>query len=285
MIEKNVPTLRQNSQRSGSRHRAKASPSGPNLKITIEYDGAGYSGWQVQNKHQVGRKSQKPTVQATIEKVLRRILQEKIRLIGSGRTDAGVHALAQVANFHTKSSISLRRLQWALNGNLPEDITITAIEQVGPGFHSRFSAKSKIYRYLILNRGYPSALLRNRVYFCHVPLDIALMRRQAKILVGKHDFKAFCASGSGAKDTIRQIKKITIKRIAANSGDLSLIAIDIEADGFLYNMVRNIAGTLLEIGRGRFPAGSMKKILLSKNRKLAGPALAAHGLSLLEVKY
>jgi len=246
----------------------------------------------VQNGVKAPGKKRKPTIQETIEKVLRKILQEDIKIIGSGRTDAGVHAWAQTANFNAKSNISPRRLQWALNGNLPEDIVITGIEKSKLDFHSRFSARSKLYRYSILNRGYPSALLRDKVYFCHTPLDVALMSREAKALIGRHDFRSFCASGSGAKDTIRRIKKLVIKRIPANcqlpttsSKDRSLVVIDIEADGFLYNMVRNIAGTLIEIGRGRFPKGSLRRILEAKDRKAAGPALPACGLSLLEVRY
>jgi len=265
----------------------------PNLKVTIEYDGSNYAGWQIQNSPRLTvHSSEKRTIQATIEKTLRKILQEKVRLIASGRTDAGVHALAQVANFKTKNKMPLQKLQWALNGNLPQDIVITKIEKVSADFHSRFSAKSKVYRYLILNRGYPSALLRDRVYFCRYPLDIKLMRKEAKWLLGKHDFKSFCASGSSARDTVRRVKKIVIKRIptshelqATNATDNSLIVIDIEADGFLYNMVRNITGTLIDIGRGRLPRGSVRHILIGRNRKLAGVTLPACGLSLVEVKY
>jgi tRNA pseudouridine38-40 synthase len=213
-------------------------------------------------------------------------------LIVSGRTDAGVHALGQVANFKTNSGISLKKLRWALNGLLPEDIVISKVEEVSPHFHSRFDARSRVYRYAILNRNYPAALLKNRVYFYPYPLDIRLMRRQARTLLGRHDFAAFCASGSGAKDTTRTIKRISIKRESFGQGPLTyglngslLLVVDIEADGFLYNMVRNIVGTLIEIGRGRFPAGSLRKILLSRNRKLAGPNVPARGLYLLKVTY
>jgi len=250
-----------------------------NLKIIIEYDGTAYCGWQVQNS------SRKRSIQETIEKALRKILQENIKIIASGRTDAGVHARAQVANFKTKSKISTDKLQAALNGNLPKDIVITAIEEVASGFHSRFNAKSKLYRYIILNRSYPSALLKDKVYFFRYPLNVALMREEAKALLGKHDFKAFCASSSSAKDTVRRIKKIVVKSLPADSKDGSRIVIDIEANGFLYNMVRNITGALVEAGRGKFPKGSLKRILAGKDRKLAGPALPACGLSLVQVKY
>jgi tRNA pseudouridine38-40 synthase len=269
-------------------------PSGRNLKLEIEYDGTNYCGWQVQRSHHVTKSQshQLKSIQEIIEKILQKILQEKIRLIASGRTDAGVHALAQVANFKTHSDIAPEKLQKALNGLLPDDISISKIQEVVQDFHSRFRAKSKIYRYTILNRVHPSALLRNMVYFYPYPLDVNLMRKEARCLIGKHDFKAFCASGSDAKDTARTIKRITIKKLTYHLSPItyrlrepSLIVIEIEADGFLYNMVRNIVGTLIEIGRGRFPEGCLKRILQSRNRKLAGPIVPAKGLCLLEVKY
>jgi tRNA pseudouridine38-40 synthase len=264
-----------------------------NLKLTIEYDGTNYCGWQIQSR------CPSKSIQEIIEGVLRKILQEKIHLIVSGRTDAGVHAQAQVANFKTNSNISLEKLQKALNGLLPSDISISRIEEAAVDFHSRFAAKSKVYRYSILNRKFPSALLRNRVYFYPYPLDIKLMRQEARCLLGRHDFKSFCASDSGTKDTIRTIKKITIRKTnyglstmpACRTGrdyrinNGPLIIIDIEGDGFLYNMARNIVGSLMEIGGGRFPKGSLKKILNSKDRKLAGPTVPACGLCLLKVKY
>ncbi|MFH1198847.1 MAG: tRNA pseudouridine(38-40) synthase TruA [Candidatus Omnitrophota bacterium] len=264
-----------------------------NIKLEIEYDGSGYVGWQIQNRPQTRDRrpetaDQRPqTIQDTIEKTLRKILQEKIQLIASGRTDSGVHAYGQAANFKTDSQISPERLQLALNGNLPHDIVITKIEDVAPKFNSRFSAKSKVYRYTILNRKYHSPLLRNTVYFCHYSLNVNLMRQEAKCLLGKHDFKAFCASGSRVKSTTRTIKNISIRKTfyPLYAKRYPLIIIDIEADGFLYNMVRNISGTLIMIGRGKFSKGSMQKILASKNRRLAGPTAAACGLALLKVNY
>jgi tRNA pseudouridine38-40 synthase len=245
-----------------------------NLKLKIEYDGSNYCGWQIQS-----RSSNKKSIQATLEKYLRKILQEKIRLVVSGRTDAGVHAKAQVANFNTNSEISLDKLQRALNGLLPQDIAITGIEEVPADFHSRFSAKSKIYRYTIVHRNYPSVFLRGYSYFYPYPLDIKLMKAEAKILLGKHDFKCFQAADKKDRSSLRTIKKLSIIKVN------DLLRIDIEADGFLYNMVRNIVGTLIEIGRGRFPRGYMNKLLVSRNRKLAGPTIPASGLSLIKVKY
>ncbi|MFA5311212.1 MAG: tRNA pseudouridine(38-40) synthase TruA [Candidatus Omnitrophota bacterium] len=244
-----------------------------NIRLEIEYDGSAYSGWQVQPKGR-GR-----TIQAVIEKTLRKILQEKIKLIASGRTDAGVHARAQVANFFTRSGMLLNRLKIAMNGLLPEDIKVTGLNEKGKNFHSRFGAKSKVYRYTILNRGYSSPLLRNTVYFYPHPLDVELMRKEALSLLGKHDFSAFCASRGREKNPVKTVKKLSVIK------KKDFVYINIEADGFLYNMARNIVGTLIEIGRGSLGAGSLKKILLSRKRALAGPNIPAKGLCLLEVKY
>jgi tRNA pseudouridine38-40 synthase len=254
-----------------------------NLKITLEYDGTRYFGWQTQRNEQ-------RTIQATVEKSLRTILSEKVRVIGSGRTDAGVHALAQVANFKTRSQIPLKKLRSAMNALLPKDIAVTGVEEAAPDFDACRNARSKTYRYVILNSLHRSGFLKERAAFCSFPLDAALMRRESRSLVGRHDFKAFCAGGSNAKTTVRTVKSITVKKIScgmlgAREKSSCLIAMDIEADGFLYNMVRNIVGSLIEAGRGRFPAGSLKKILSSKERRLAGPTAVACGLYLKKVTY
>jgi len=158
-----------------------------NIKLTLEYDGTNYAGWQVQvRKHR--------TIQETLEKALKRILRKKIKLTGSGRTDSGVHAKAQVANFKTNSTIPVGKLQRALNSSLPDDIVIVRIEEVGLDFHSRFDAKSKVYRYTILNRAYPSALLKDSVYFYPHMLNIKLMQDESRVLLGKHNFKSFRTS-------------------------------------------------------------------------------------------
>jgi len=220
-----------------------------NIKLTIEYDGTAYAGWQTQKNSK--------TVQQTIEDALRKLFKERIKIIGSGRTDAGVHALGQVANFSIKHAISTDNLQKALNSNLPKDIVVTSIKETGKNFHSRFDVKAKVYRYTILNRAYPSALLKDRVYFYPHKLDINLMKKMAKSLLGRHDFKRFCNSASITKDTVRTIKRIDIKRTKDG-----LVYIDIEADGFLYNMVRRIVGSLVN-----------------------GSTAPARGLCLIEVKY
>ena len=251
-----------------------------NFKLEIEYDGTHYHGWQVQNgkKARASYRSSQ-TIQQVLESVLKKILQENIKLTVAGRTDSGVHALSQVANFKSSSRIPLGKLHWAINCLLPQDIKVTRIRNIDLDFNSRFSAKSKLYRYTILNRKYSSALLANRVYFFHYHLDVGLMRREARVLLGRHNFTSFQASEIRQRNPLRTIKLIKITK------DKDFLYIDIQADSFLYNMVRSIAGTLLEIGRGRFPPGSMKNILKARNRKLAGPTLPAKGLCLLKVKY
>lgn len=252
-----------------------------NIKLIIEYDGTNYAGWQVQNG------SQKRTIQEIIEKALQEILQEKVKVIASGRTDAGVHALSQAANFKTRSRLSSIKIKEALNALLPEDIAIKRVSRADEDFNSCRSAKSKLYRYLILNSRLKSAFLCRHSWRVIHPLNLKLMQSEARVLRGRHDFKAFCASGSSAKTTTRTIKKISVKAISYQLSAVSypLLAIDIEADGFLYNMARNIAGTLVEIGRGRFRKGDLKKILLSRDRRQAGPKAPSRGLFLEKVRY
>ncbi|MDD5566344.1 MAG: tRNA pseudouridine(38-40) synthase TruA [Candidatus Omnitrophica bacterium] len=245
-----------------------------NIRLVIEYAGTHYCGWQTQT-----RNTKTPSIQSTVEKTLCKILREKIKLIGAGRTDAGVHALGQVANFHTRASLSTEKLQRALNALLPSDITIVSAKEVPLAFHSRFRAHSKHYRYTILNRAYRSCFIADVVYLYPVRLDVACMQREADALIGTHDFRAFQAAGTQKKATVRTIKRIKISK----QGDL--VYIDIEAGGFLYNMARNIVGTLIEIGRHKFPRGSVTRILKSKDRRCAGPTAPAHGLCLVKVKY
>ncbi len=248
-----------------------------NIRITLQYKGASFCGWQAQRIKSKGRRPN--TLQETIEKALKKILQEEVSVVGSGRTDAGVHAEAQVANFRTRSEIPLDKLARALNGVLPADISVSEVKEAKSKFHSRFDVRSKVYRYTILNQPYRSAFFKDTAYFFPHPLDLKRMRKEARLLLGRHDFKSFQASDKKDRSSVRRIKKLSIKKEAV------LIRIDIEADGFLYNMVRNIAGTLIEIGRGRFPEGSMKRILRSRDRAQAGPTLPAKGLCLMEVKY
>lgn len=243
-----------------------------NIKLTIEYDGTDYQGWQRQL-------NTRETLQEIIEEVLRGILQKKVSLIVSGRTDAGVHARGQEANFKTYTKIPLKKLKRALNSLLPDDIVVTRAQDIAWDFHARFAAKTKIYRYAIINQKYPSVFWRKFAYFVPFKLDFRLMQKEARALLGRHDFRCFQAAGRKAKDTVRTIKKIKVTKKG------SIIFIDIQANGFLYKMVRNIAGTLIEVGRGRKPQISIKKILNSRNRQFAGPTVASCGLCLLRVQY
>lgn len=243
-----------------------------NIKLLIEYDGTNYLGWQIQRRG--------PTIQGMIEEKLKLIAKEEIHLIGSGRTDAGVHAMAQVANFKTNTSIDVNSLKRALNSLLPKDILIKEVEEVEEGFHARKNSKSKIYEYFILNKKDSSVFIRQ--YSWHIPqkLNLVEMKRATEILIGEHDFSSFRSSGSFAKTSIRRIINAGWKR--SQSG---LLRFEIEANGFLRQMVRAIVGTLVEVGRGRIDAQGFREILESKNRKKAGSTAPAHGLFLKEVKY
>ncbi len=241
-----------------------------NIKITIQYNGKNYCGWQKQNNS--------PGIQGTIEKAIFDITGEEVKITGSGRTDAGVHALGQVANFKTNSQIPASRIPNALNAKLPKDISIVDAEEVDEDFHSRYSAKKKRYRYQIYNRPYRSPIYADTSYPVKYDLDIDKMKKAAKLFIGTHDFKGFMSSGSSVVDTIRTIYDIEVSK----SEDL--IIIEIEGNGFLYNMVRIIAGTLVDIGRGRIDT-DLSTIIESKSRSMAGHTAPAHGLFLKKVDY
>ncbi|MCD5397730.1 tRNA pseudouridine(38-40) synthase TruA [candidate division NPL-UPA2 bacterium] len=242
-----------------------------NIKLALEYDGENYHGWQ--------RQPRVVTIQGMIEEALAKILQEKVNLIGSGRTDAGVHARGQIANFKTKSYIPLKNLKAALNSLLPGDIIARRVALVSDDFHARYHAKSKIYCYTILNSPLLSPFSRKYAYFFPHSLDITAMKRAAKFLVGEHDFSSFRGTGTARENCLRKMKGLRI------STEKELVLLNMEANGFLYNMVRIIAGTLLEVGRGKIAAGEVKRILGAKDRRQAGPTLSAQGLCLLRVKY
>jgi len=246
-----------------------------NIKLTIEYDGTNYAGWQVQPNG--------TTIQQALEQAIAEIVQHEVSLTGSGRTDTGVHALGQVANFHTESEIPAERLVHAINSRLPDDIAIVAAEDAPAGFHARYSAKSKTYRYRVLNRRVRSPMMRNTAYLLQEAIELDKMKEAAECLAGRHDFAAFRTAGSAARTTVRNVMRLDIETTPRQDG--LLIDFYITADGFLYNMVRAIVGTLLDVGRGRFDAGDVKRILESKDRSLAGPTAPAHGLCLMEVHY
>jgi len=254
-----------------------------NIRITIEYDGTRFCGWQRQDApipqgYGAGRKRFR-TVQEEIEKAAKKLFGKKIKLIGAGRTDSGVHAEAQIANFKIDSILPLCNIKKGINSYLPDDIAVLSAEDAGPWFHARFDAKGKLYRYTILNRSVRSPLLKRYAAFVPYDLDVAAMKKAAKYFLGKKDFKSFQASDKKKKNSARTIKGLDVIRKG------HVIEICIQADGFLYNMVRNIAGTLLDVGRGRTEPDKVKDILSRKHRPAAGPTAPAKGLCLVKVFY
>ncbi len=243
-----------------------------NFKITIEYDGTSYHGWQ--------RQKNERTIQEEIEKALLTMTGKKTVLTASGRTDAGVHALGQVANFTCDTDLSPQAFQNGLNSLTKDDIVIISCDIVDENFHSRFDAKSKTYNYRILNRILPAAINRQYAWFIRKELDLDAIRHAARHIIGTHDFKAFEGTGSPRSHTKRRVFKADI-----SEQENGLIVFEIEADGFLRFMVRNITGTLVDVGLGKITTNDFKKILLSKNRSMAGATAPPHGLFLIKVKY
>ncbi len=245
-----------------------------NFKLTIEYDGTDFAGWQIQ-------KNGERTVQAEIKKACDSIFKADVTVIASGRTDSGVHAEGQVVHFHVQTRMKPAEIQKALNSCLPKDIAVLDVKNVPDSFHAQYDAKEKTYRYIVLNSKQRSAFLRNHVYHFTYPLNLAQMRKAAKVLVGRHDFKSFQAHDPlrADKDTIRTIKKLLIKK------DGDFVTIDITANGFLYKMVRNIVGTLLAVGTAQIPVEKMALILKGKDRSAAAATAPSHGLCLMRVKY
>ena len=241
-----------------------------NLKLIIEYDGTNYAGWQQQKKEK--------TVQETLKNAIENVVNEKITLHGAGRTDAGAHAIGQVANFKTKSKIPTSQLVHAINYYLPKDIVVKSVRKVSEMFHSRYSAKSKIYRYTILNSSTRSAINRNLCYHFNTDLNIEKMQKASKALIGKRDFSSF-KSKSNVINNVRTIKMLEIKKRG------QYLSFTIEADGFLYKMVRSIVGTLLEVGKGKMTIKEFNRVSKSGTRSLAGATVPAKGLCLLKVKY
>lgn len=242
-----------------------------NIKIEIEYDGTNYCGWQIQQNG--------ITVQEEITKALKKLTGKDITVHGSGRTDAGVHAKGQVASFILENNIPTDRLPLALNGKLPKDIVITDAVEVPMDFHARYSAIAKRYMYHIYESRYRSALLRNYSYHVYYKLNHEKMREAAKMLIGTHDFRAFMTSGSSVQDTVRTIYELDI----INEG--KSLYIYIKGDGFLYNMVRIIIGTLIEIGTGKMQISQIEKLFETKERTVAGQTAPPQGLFLDKVYY
>ena len=242
-----------------------------NIKLTIEYDGKDFNGWQKQPN--------KLNIQGNIEKVISEITKEEIELIGSGRTDAGVHAIGQVANFKTNSNIPIEKFAIAINSRLKKSIIIKKAEEVPERFHSRYNCKKKTYRYIINNSNMGSAIYRNLEYNIKMPLNLENMKKASKYFEGEHDFSAFKASGTSSKSSVRTIYSADVKK------ENERIIIELTGNGFLYNMVRIISGTLVEVGLGKIRPEEIEDIIDSKNRQMAGKTLPPYGLYLVEVNY
>ena len=239
------------------------------IKLLIEYDGTNYVGWQ---RQAAGR-----SIQDEIERVLSQILQETIIVAGAGRTDAGVHARAQVANFPTEGKLSLREIKGGLNGLLPEDIVVHGVEEVPPEFHARFSAKERVYTYRITR--VPTALMRKYAWTVPFILDVDRMKQAASAIVGSHDFRSFCKSDSEVVNHHCDIRN------ACWTEDGTLLILMISADRFLHGMVRALVGTMVDVGRGYNTLDEFSRILESHDRYEAGMAAPAKGLVLEKVLY
>lgn len=254
------------------------------IKLLIQYNGAGFSGWQIQPG--------KRTVQGTLQDTLRKVLCDDIALLGCSRTDAGVHALGQVAHFKTKNPIALSKLHQALKRLMPDDIAVIKVTDEAATFHSQHKAKKKLYRYWIWNAPIVQPHLKGMSWHIPKPLNLLAMKKAAKYLVGTHDFMSFRAADATTKTSVRTIYQIRFRKadwvgkVFENSkGGQGLFCIEFVGNGFLKNMIRNIMGTLVDIGRGRIPPEEMKVILKSRDRQQAGMKVPAQGLFLVKVYY
>lgn len=242
-----------------------------NLKLTLEYEGTHFSGFQ--------RQSRSRTIQGELEAALEKLFQKNIRVTASGRTDAGVHAEGQVVNCRVNSQIPLSKIQRGLNHYLPQDLAVIGIGEVSPSFHAQYTAKWKLYEYRVLCAKSRSPLERRQSYYFPFPLDMARMKRAAGMLCGKHDFRLFESSGGRRSGAVRTVRRFRVRRQG------KIISFAVEANGFLYKMVRSMVGTLLEVGSGRLGLSDFKQILASKDRSLIGPTVPPQGLILKRVTY
>jgi tRNA pseudouridine38-40 synthase len=241
------------------------------IMLVVAYDGTKYCGWQIQPNG--------ITIEEVLNKALSELLKEPITVIGASRTDSGVHALGNVAIFDTDTRIPGDKISYALNQRLPEDVVIRESKEVDADFHPRRCVSTKTYCYRIMNSRFPVPTERLYSYFVYYPLKEALMTEAASYLIGEHDFKSFCSTGSQVTDTTRTIYDIKVERTE------EAITIRIKGNGFLYNMVRIIAGTLIKVGLGAIPATEVREILLKKDRSYAGPKAPAQGLTLEKIEY
>jgi len=245
------------------------------IQLTVAYDGTSFQGWQ--------RQPHGPTVQGALEKALLTVTQESIHVVGSGRTDSGVHAWGQVASFRTTSSLAADVFRQALNANLPEDIVVRSSVEAPPTFHAINDAISKRYRYLLQPGRINDPFSLRQAWFIKRELDLTAMQQAASHIVGKKDFAAFEATGSPRQSTIRNVMDVVVRDEVV--WDRRKVVIEVEANGFLYNMVRIIAGTLVEVGQGKRTADSIPELIQSTDRTRAGMTAPAHGLYLWQVHY
>ncbi len=241
------------------------------VKLVVAYDGTDYAGWQKQPNA--------VTIEEKLNEALQDLLGEPIEVIGASRTDAGVHSMGNVAVFDTNTRIPAEKISYALNQRLPEDIVVQDSCLVESDFHPRYCDSIKTYEYRILNRKFPMPEHQRNTYFYHYPLDVDKMKAAASYLVGPHDFKSFCSIHAQVKSTVRTIYSTQVNK----QGDI--ISIRISGSGFLYNMVRIIAGTLIQVGAGKIKPEQMPKILAARNRQKAGPTAPACGLTMIGIEY
>lgn len=241
------------------------------IKLVVAYDGTNYHGWQVQDNG--------ITIEEVLNRTISELVQEDIKVIGASRTDAGVHACGNVAVFDTESRIPGDKFSFALNQRLPEDIRIQESCEVDADFHPRYADTVKTYEYNILNRRFELPSKRLYAAFCYYPMDIERMNQAAAYLVGEHDFKSFCSAGAQVQTTVRTIYAVNVTK------EDDMVHIRITGNGFLYNMVRIIAGTLMQVGTGLMEPEQVKGILEARDRSKAGPTAVAKGLTLVEIRY
>ena len=241
------------------------------VKLVVAYDGTNYHGWQVQDNG--------ITIEEVLNRTISELVQEDIKVIGASRTDAGVHACGNVAVFDTESRIPGDKFSFALNQRLPEDIRIQESCEVDADFHPRYADTVKTYEYNILNRRFELPTKRLYAAFCYYPMDIERMNQAAAYLIGEHDFKSFCSAGAQVQTTVRTIYAVNVTKAD------DMVHIRITGNGFLYNMVRIIAGTLMQVGTGLMEPEQVKEILEARDRSKAGPTAVAKGLTLVEIRY
>lgn len=256
------------------------------VMLTVAYDGTAYHGWQIQPNGE--------TIESVLNRRLSQLLGENIEVVGASRTDSGVHAMGNVAVFDTNSPIPADKISYALNRRLPEDVRIRKSQEVEAQFHPRRCSSRKTYEYRIYCASFPMPTKRLYSCFTYLPMNVDLMRQAASCLLGTHDFKSFCSAQAQVETTVRQIDSLEIREEAvrgAGAGDEAAgsadreIVIRVAGRGFLYHMVRIIAGTLMEVGRGHIPPQEMKRILAAKERQEAGPTAPACGLTLVGIEY